>query len=689
MSVRLRDSGGLGSGRVADPQAGQRLDPGKQTAVQQLQGSRLYLSASDTAGSRPPVGAEAGSGEGDPAHATLAQDGGEPLPAAVLTQMTKRFGHDFSHVRIHTGSAAAQAAARLGAKAITRGTNIYFGAGQFAPGTPAGDRLIVHELTHVVQHDQGRLPKATGDAPQVSHPDEPAEHEAGVAERTVDASSTNANPAAPPTHDGTPSSKSPATPSSGDAIFRDPVAPGQGAQGDPAAVAQLQALLTRAGLPANQQQLPAATMTVADGTRILNLLLRAQPSVVGVGPRMVAARVVQEVVIGGADTSMATLAQRIAAFANIIILRPDGYIARALTGEAIQRAGKAEFVNGALRAGGLTSGTFYYSNSGVFYRANDNLQQMGPPLGELALEHDAVNSALDGAADALVGMAAGLYQLIRHPIQSIDALRQLPGAIVQLIVNAPDYWELFRAMPMNDQIREVSKIITTLVTLYGSAAGATTRLAGVAGDLGNVTIRALTLTGRGELAWATVSVPVGTAATALSGGPGAVYVLHMANSSLNQTGGAGGTGGTGGAGGAGGGGARLIIPAGRTLSAEETAIANQLVAEGHTVEALAESTVRTADFLVDGVRTELKSISNITSGDPSGALGRRILDGAGQAPNIIADVRQQAGMTLELAQRAARRAYGADRAGRIQSVRLIGQGFDVTVPRLATPPAVP
>jgi hypothetical protein len=264
----------------------------------------------------------------------------------------------------------------------------------------------------------------------------------------------------------------------------------------------------------------------------------------------------------------------------------------------------------------------------------------------------------------------------------------LPGAIAQLIENAPEYWELFRAMPVNDQIREVSKIITTLVTLYGTAAGATTRIAAAAGDLGNVTIRALTLSGRGELAWATVSVPVGTVATALSGGPGGVYILHMANSSLNQTGGGPGGGGPGGDAGGGGAG-RLIVPAGRTLSAEETAIANQLVAEGHTVEALAESSVRTADFLVDGARTELKSISNITSGDPSGALGRRILDGAGQAPNIIADVRQQAGMTLELAQRAARRAYGADRAGRIQSIRLIGQGFDVTVPRIATPPAVP
>jgi len=56
---------------------------------------------------------------------------------------------------------------------------------------------------------------------------------------------------------------------------------------------------------------------------------------------------------------------------------------------------------------------------------------------------------------------------------------------------------------------------------------------------------------------------------------------------------------------------------------------------------------------------------------------------------IIADVRQQAGMTLELAQRAARRAYGADIAARIQSIRLIGQGFDVSIPRLATPPVVP
>ncbi len=254
---------------------------------------------------------------------------------------------------------------------------------------------------------------------------------------------------------------------------------------------------------------------------------------------MVAVRLMQDVVAGQSPIGITALAQRLAAFGPIIILRPDGYIARAITGEAIQRAGKTEFVNGELRAGGLVAGTFYYSNGGVFYRASDSLGQAGPPIGELGLEHDAVNSALDGAADALVGVAAGLYQLLRHPIDSISALRQLPGAIAQLIENSPEYWELFRAKPLNDQIRDVSKLATTLATLYGGAAGTTSRIAAAAGDLGNVTIRALTLSGGGELAWATVSVPVGTVATALSGGPGAVYVLHMANSSLDKSGGGG------------------------------------------------------------------------------------------------------------------------------------------------------
>lgn len=126
------------------------------------------------------------------------------------------------------------------------------------------------------------------------------------------------------------------------------------------------------------------------------------------------------------------------------------------------------------------------------------------------------------------------------------------------------------------------------------------------------------------------------------------------------------------------------VARGRTLTPAEWNIVDQLTREGRTVRVLEESTqqgVRTADFLVDGVRTELKTISNLTSPDLSGALGRRILEGAGQAPHIIADVRQQAGLTRALAERAVRRAFGADSARRIQQIRVIGHEFDLTVPR--------
>lgn len=53
--------------------------------------------------------------------------------------------------RIHTDSRAAQLAGSLHANAVTLGRDIFFAPGRYAPGTPAGDRLLAHELTHVAQ----------------------------------------------------------------------------------------------------------------------------------------------------------------------------------------------------------------------------------------------------------------------------------------------------------------------------------------------------------------------------------------------------------------------------------------------------------------------------------------------------------------------------------------------------------
>lgn len=79
---------------------------------------------------------------------------GRPIEPALRQDMEHRFGHDFSQVRIHAGGVAGQSARAVNAQAYTVGSDIVFGAGQFAPATHAGRRLLAHELTHVVQQSQ-------------------------------------------------------------------------------------------------------------------------------------------------------------------------------------------------------------------------------------------------------------------------------------------------------------------------------------------------------------------------------------------------------------------------------------------------------------------------------------------------------------------------------------------------------
>ena len=78
---------------------------------------------------------------------------GQRLPEAVQQKMEATFGTDFSDVRIHTGPEAAS----IGALAFTMGSTIYFAPGQYNPTTSHGQRLIGHELAHVVQQRAGRV----------------------------------------------------------------------------------------------------------------------------------------------------------------------------------------------------------------------------------------------------------------------------------------------------------------------------------------------------------------------------------------------------------------------------------------------------------------------------------------------------------------------------------------------------
>jgi hypothetical protein len=83
------------------------------------------------------------------------QGGGRPLPKSVRADIEPRMGYDFSGVKIHTDGHAAQLARSVNALAFTVGRDIVFGAGQYRPETSEGKRLLAHELTHVVQQNQG------------------------------------------------------------------------------------------------------------------------------------------------------------------------------------------------------------------------------------------------------------------------------------------------------------------------------------------------------------------------------------------------------------------------------------------------------------------------------------------------------------------------------------------------------
>ncbi len=77
--------------------------------------------------------------------------GGQPMNAPLRKSMENRFGQDFSHVRIHNNHAAGNLSASINAQAFTHGSDIYFNQNKFDDTSASGQRLLAHELTHVIQ----------------------------------------------------------------------------------------------------------------------------------------------------------------------------------------------------------------------------------------------------------------------------------------------------------------------------------------------------------------------------------------------------------------------------------------------------------------------------------------------------------------------------------------------------------
>jgi hypothetical protein len=81
----------------------------------------------------------------------LLSGAGQPLDPATRAFMEPHFQRSFNDVRVHTDQVADASARSVNALAFTVGRDVAFRAGQYAPQTSAGRKLIAHELAHVAQ----------------------------------------------------------------------------------------------------------------------------------------------------------------------------------------------------------------------------------------------------------------------------------------------------------------------------------------------------------------------------------------------------------------------------------------------------------------------------------------------------------------------------------------------------------
>jgi hypothetical protein len=150
--------------------------PGPTGECAECRRKRLSLQRRSGSATRPPT-------EAPPVVHEVLRSPGRPLDAYTRAFMEPRFGHDFGKVRVHSDAKAGESARTVDALAYTVGQDIVFGAGQYAPGTIPGQRLLAHELAHTVQQSSGASVMKSD--PETTDPGDTAEREAEEASRAI------------------------------------------------------------------------------------------------------------------------------------------------------------------------------------------------------------------------------------------------------------------------------------------------------------------------------------------------------------------------------------------------------------------------------------------------------------------------------------------------------------------------
>jgi hypothetical protein len=276
---------------------------------------------------------------------------------------------------------------------------------------------------------------------------------------------------------------------------------------------------------------PGETLTVERARGLLGEVARTRVTPRSFAPRRVLAGLLGEVLASGMPVEAGEVRRRARRFERLVVVRPDGTLVAALTGEPLHRLGRLALVDGEWRVGRFVVGDFYFSRGGVLYPVNEVLGRVDtPPWGEVGLERDWLNAALDGTEEAVGEMVGALAHTVVHPIRAAEDLVLLPRTVAVLLATSPEYFARYGALPVEAQIREAARLSTHVVMLVGGGEA-------VAGRLGGLGAEVLSLTAEGELvlgralAGGVVRTPGGAEAGALS-------VLHMAGGGSGHAGGA-------------------------------------------------------------------------------------------------------------------------------------------------------
>jgi len=223
--------------------------------------------------------------------------------------------------------------------------------------------------------------------------------------------------------------------------FRDEALPPEFAQGSDSLGFwekrdDFQFLQESAGLEESSWHEVGEELETGDAHKLWEALAHTRTTLQSFGPRRSLIHLLRQALTQNEDVAYTELLQRIRPFHFLVVMRPDGYLVSALTGKPLQRMGRVELRDGKLMAGVFEVGAFYRDRGGIFYPVDDLLRPSGPLLGELGLERDWFNAALDGSEDALGETGLALAQLVTSPVRSVQGLQQLPSAVAALIASS-------------------------------------------------------------------------------------------------------------------------------------------------------------------------------------------------------------------------------------------------------------